>query len=158
MTRRRRSGFSMVELFVVLTIIGLLVRVAMPRYSYVRKQAQARAAIADVRVIRDAVLNYHQDRGGWPSEAGAGQTPSGLATYLPAGFDFNRGAYVVDFEAWPPAGPTAAVANGAVIGVAIDTADPDLAVEMRKIGASGIPYFTSGNKTTFLLDGLTGVS
>ena len=156
---RRRAGFSLIEVLVVLTIMGILVRVAYPRYSYVRKQAQSRAAVADVRVIRDATLNYHQDRGSWPTETGAGQTPPGLAPYLPQGFDFDRGAYELDFEAWPnPAPPGAPGGGGTLIGVAVGTLDADLAAELRKLGASGLPYFVSGTKTTFVLDGLDGIS
>lgn len=156
---RRRKGFSIVELLVVMTIIGILVRIAMPRYGYIRKQALSRAAIADVRVIRDASLNYHQDRGGWPTETGPGQTPPGLAQYLPQGFQFDRGTYEIDFESWPGSSPSGGPGGGGtLIGVAINTTDPELAAELRKLGASGLPYFVSGTKTTFVLDGLANIS
>ncbi|MGQ0650469.1 MAG: type II secretion system protein [Gemmatimonadaceae bacterium] len=156
---RRRRGFSVIELLTVLTVLGVLVRIAIPRYSYVRKQATARAAVADVRVIRDAVFNYHQDRGTWPNETGAGQIPSGLQTYLPTGFDFQRSTYQLDYESWAVgSGLGFSVSAPGVVGVGIETTDPDLASELRKLGASGIPFFVAGTKTTFVLAGLEGIS
>lgn len=149
-----RRGFSFVELLVVLTVLGLLVRIGLPRYNQLRKQAQSRAAVADVRVVRDAVINYRQDRGTWPNETGAGQIPPGLATYLPQGFDFNRSAYTLDYEFWPGGtDPT-----GGVIALAIDTSDAELAAQLRKLGASGLAHFVAGNKITFIFDGLGSIS
>jgi prepilin-type N-terminal cleavage/methylation domain-containing protein len=151
---KTRRGFSFVELLVVLTILGLLVRFGLPRYNQLRKQAQSRAAVADVRVVRDAVINYRQDRGAWPTETGGGQVPPGLAGYLPQGFDFDRSAYVLDYEFWPGGSdPT-----GGTIALAIDTNDNELAAQLRKLGASGLPHFVSGNKITFIYDGLGNIS
>jgi prepilin-type N-terminal cleavage/methylation domain-containing protein len=154
MKRRRRAGFSYVEVLVVLTIMGILVRIALPRLSYIRKQAQSRAAIADVRVVRDAVLNFNQDRGAFPSEAPAGQIPAALTGYLPHGFTFLRDLYTVDYEMWPPGGGS----TTPVVAVAIDSTDPDMVIELRKLGASGIPHIVSGSRTTFLLNGLNNIS
>lgn len=154
MNRRRRAGFSYVELLVVLTIMGILVRIALPRLSYIRKQAQSRAVIADVRVVRDAVINYQQDRGAFPGETAAGQVPGGLVSYLPNGFTFLREMYTVDYELWPPAGGT----TTPVVAVSIDTSDPDLVTEVRKLGATGLPHIISGTRTTFLLQGLNNIS
>lgn len=151
---KTRRGFSFVELLVVLTVLGLLVRIGLPRYNQLRKQAQSRAAVADVRVVRDAVLNYRQDKGAWPTETGSGQVPPGLAGYLPQGFDFDRSAYVLDYEFWP-GGPDP---TGGTIALAIDTSDNELAWQLRKLGASGLPHFVSGNKITFIYDGLGNIS
>jgi prepilin-type N-terminal cleavage/methylation domain-containing protein len=150
---RRRSGFSFVELLVVLTVLGILVRLAVPYFTYVTKKATARAAVADVRVIRDATFNFQQDKGKWPADAGSGQTPPDLVPYLPTGFSFKRGNYELDFEAWG-----ASPGSAAMLGAAVDTSDPALANEIRKLGASGIPYFVSGSRTTFVLSGLDGIS
>lgn len=149
-----RRGFSVIELLVVMVIMGIIVRIAVPRYGIARKQAIARAAIGDVRVLRDAALNYQTDRGAWPPETSGGRTPSGLARYLPRGFNFRRGAYTLDYESWVrPRGGLRRNAP-AIVAIAITTPDRQLRAALRQLGASGIPYFTSGNKTTFVLTGL----
>lgn len=152
---KRRRGFSFVEILVVLTVLGVLVRLGLPRYAYVRKRAQSRAALADVRVVREALLNYHQDIGGWPGEVGQGQLPPGLLPYLPQNFAFVRDAYTLDYESWPA---PSATSGAVVMGVAIDSPDADIVLELRKLGASGIPHLVSGSKTTFILDGLSDIS
>lgn len=149
-----RRGFSVIELLVVMVIIGIIVRIAVPRYNYARKQAISRAAIADVRVLRDAALNYQNDNGRWPPETSGGRTPSGLARYLPRGFNLRRGAYTVDYESWVNPRGTLRRNAPAVVAVAITTNDRQLRTALRQLGASGIPYFVSGNKTTFVLAGL----
>lgn len=159
---RRRQGFSVVEVLVVFSILVILVRFAIPRYNHMRKQAQARAAVADVRVLRDALFNFHQDRNSWPNESGPGNVPQGLQTYLPGGFDFLRGSYTIDYEAWGAVDGASANApvpgTAALVAVAIDTPDADLVTELRKLANLGIPYVISGSRTTFILDGLSGVS
>ena len=47
---------------------------------------------------------------------------------------------------------------GGVIALAIDTSDPELAAQLRKLGASGLSHFVSGNKITFVFDGLGSIS
>jgi prepilin-type N-terminal cleavage/methylation domain-containing protein len=151
MTTRR--GFTYVEMLVVLTVMGLIMRIAVPRMWEVRKRAQSRAALADVRVVRDALLSHQTDRGNFPADAASGTIPSGLQKYLPTGFAFTRDDYALNYEYWPASGPSAAI-----IGVAVETADSTLANEVRKLGASGLPYFLVGTQTVFVLSGLEGVS
>lgn len=150
---RTRRGFSYVELLVALTVIGIITRIAVPRMWEVRKRAQSRSAVADVRVIRDALLSHQTDRGAFPGEAPAGTIPSGLQSFLPAGFAFTRDDYTLNYEYWAASGP-----SPAMIGVAVETNDSTLANEVRKLGASGLPHLLVGNRTIFILSGLGGVS
>lgn len=156
---RARRGFSIPELLVVLTIMGILVRIGMPRYGELRRQAAARAVIGDVQAVRVAAFNYNTEHEGWPSNAAQGQVPPELVALLPAGFQFVRPAYTMDWEVWNGAGSpmgNSASVNATTIGVTIDSTDPLLVNALRAAANAGMPYFVAGSRTTFLLAGFGG--
>lgn len=154
---RRRRGFSIAELLVVLTILGIVVRLGFPRYTELRKQAEARAIIGDVQAIRVAAYNYHSEQQSWPSETGPGTVPTELIPLLPVGFPFSRAHYTMDWEVWPGAStPSGGGAPSPVIAVSIDTPDASLTNALRSAARLGVPFLVSGARTTFLLAGFGG--
>lgn len=156
---KARRGFSIPELLVVLTIMGVLVRIGMPRYGELRRQAAARAIIGDVQAVRVAAFNYNTEHQGWPSNAAQGQVPAELVPLLPAGFLFERPTYTMDWEVWSGAGSTASTglsANTSTVGVTIDSPDALLVNALRAAANAGMPYIVSGSQTTFLLAGFGG--
>ena len=50
----RRSGFTLVELMIVIAILGLLVSIAVPNYVKSRQRAQRNLCISNLRVIDHA--------------------------------------------------------------------------------------------------------
>lgn len=71
------AGFTVIELMIVLVIIGLLVRIAMPTYKeYVQRSkiAEATSTLASTRILLE---QYYQDNRNYGSTASAcGVTPS----------------------------------------------------------------------------------
>ena len=59
-------GFTLVELLVVLSIIGLLISIAAP--NYVGRTARAEEAVLreDLRIMRDAIDKHYADAGRYP--------------------------------------------------------------------------------------------
>ena len=156
---RARRGFSISELLVVLTIMGLLVRLGMPRYGELRRQAAARAIIGDVQAVRVAAYNYNTEHQSWPANASPGLVPAELVPLLPTGFQFVRPSYTMDWEVWNGAGNTSALGssqNSTTIGLTVDSQDALLVNALRNAANAGIPYLVSGSQTTFLLAGFGG--
>lgn len=66
MTKRTDTGFTLVELMVVMAIIALLLSLALPRYFNHLESARETILKQDLAVMRDAIDKYHSDRGRYP--------------------------------------------------------------------------------------------
>jgi general secretion pathway protein G len=65
--RRAQSGFTLLELLVVMVIIGLLAGYVGPRYFAQVGKSEAKAALAQIDALEKAVEQYRLDVGRYPS-------------------------------------------------------------------------------------------
>lgn len=63
MPRVPREGFTLVELLIVISIIGVLVAIAVPSYILAQKRSKTKACIANMKIIHDAIARYMTDFG-----------------------------------------------------------------------------------------------
>jgi len=150
MRENPEGGFTIVELLVVVTIVGILTSIAIPKFRAVKRRATATQIVGDFDVVRHAAMSFFVDSGYFPPEAGSGATPRNLGPYLPSGFKFTRSDWMMDYENWPTGG----VGGATVIGVSFTTKDQQLgATAMSLLGNS--PIFTSGTKKyTVVISGM----
>ena len=74
MGTRRRYGFSLVELLVVIGIIGLLIAILMPALQAAREASRAMQCASNLRQVMLGMVNYATDnRGKFPPNVGAKQ-------------------------------------------------------------------------------------
>ena len=71
---RKRKGFSLVELLIVIIIIGILAGSLLLVAGGVQDKAMATRIISDARVMKSAAMMYHSDQNSWPlwAQTGAG--------------------------------------------------------------------------------------
>lgn len=100
MTGRASRGFTVLELMVVLTIVGLILAVAIPSYSNMVRQVRASQAVADLQSLRAAAYLYFGDHAEWPGEVQAGAVPPGLVPYLRENVELMNPYYKIDWDNW----------------------------------------------------------
>ena len=64
--RKRRAGFTLMELMVVMAIIASLMTLAMPRYFHSVERSREAVLKQDLHIMRDAIDKFFADRGRYP--------------------------------------------------------------------------------------------
>ena len=103
---KRRGGFTLVEIMIVVAIIALLAAIAVPNFLRARKRSQATRILEDLRIIDSAIDQYAIET----NKAGGATVnwtdiqsylKKGTVLYNSGGVDllttvFNGGTYSVD--------------------------------------------------------------
>jgi prepilin-type N-terminal cleavage/methylation domain-containing protein len=79
MAMRKRQGFTLVEIMIVVAIIGLLAAIAIPNFVKNRAMSQKNACINNLRLIDGAKEQWAMESG---QDAGATAVTTEINTYL----------------------------------------------------------------------------
>jgi general secretion pathway protein G len=96
-SKSKRSGFSLMELLAVVTILGIIAAIIVPRVTVSSDTAKAKVNAHNKATINAAVERWYIENGTWPSDdladigADTDYFPDGLPTNPVSG-----GAYALD--------------------------------------------------------------
>ncbi len=68
--RNSERGFTLIELMIVVTIIGIIAAIALASLGLIKENARDKKRLTDITAIRHALNLYATDRGGLPRLAG----------------------------------------------------------------------------------------
>ena len=68
--KRRRAGFSLIELVIVVVIIGIIAAIAVPRMSRGSQGAADAALSGNLSVLRNAIDLYYTEHNSYPASGG----------------------------------------------------------------------------------------
>jgi prepilin-type N-terminal cleavage/methylation domain-containing protein len=147
-----RGGFSLVELLVVMSVVGILAGLAIPNMRNVTFRARATAVFGDLNTLRQATLDYNADQNGWPGDEVSGTVPAGLVPYLPEGFSFTGEGYELDFENITlPFGLPSDPSVTRMVGAAVTAPDDALSNAIAEV-LGGAIISSVGNTHTVVFD------
>ena len=177
-TRIRQSGFTLVELLIVVIILAILAAIVVPQFGSSTEDAQASTLKADLAQMRSAIeLYYHQHNSRYPGETNettgnATTTAAEAAAAFPAQLtqytDINGvvsgtkdathkfGPYLKQLTL--PANPF--MTGAAAVGIEADILENDVTVAPTADGTPGWKFYVLtgrlvANDDTTLSDGAT---
>lgn len=153
MNRRlqRRGGFSLIELLMAVSIVGILAGLALPNLRNMTWRARATTVAGDIEVVRVATNQYNADYSAWPLEVGQGVVPADLDEFLPEGFSFDGDGYELDFERLSPVVVPGDPNTTQLIAVAVVIESEELSNAVLELLGGSILY-SVGRKHTFIID------
>ncbi len=75
-------GFTLLEIMVVVTIIGILAGIAIPGFNMIRNSAQVTRIVSDMRTYKTAFEAHALEYGVWPDDVNRGIIPTTMADYF----------------------------------------------------------------------------
>jgi prepilin-type N-terminal cleavage/methylation domain-containing protein len=130
---RNAKGFTIIELLIVMTIVGILASLAIPSSVDARRRATAQKVIGDFNVIRQAAYDQFADNSSYPRNGRWGQAPAEFVPSLPDGFELSYSGVDYRWRRWSTAsGLPRNNRARALIGVQIRSNDRALIATIRR--------------------------
>lgn len=71
MQTKKQTGFTIVELLIVIVVIGILAALVLNSFSGAQQKARITSEINDLKVLQKALMAYNAETGTYPSTGGA---------------------------------------------------------------------------------------
>ena len=137
--KKQQSGFTLIELMIVVAIIGILAAIAIPQYADYTQRTKLAGAVAGVATFKTTIALCIQDLG---TLTGCTAASNGI----PAGFTGDNGATIAYIDA---VGVTDSVITLTSTGIATGTTKLALTITpVAAAGAAAIDWNLTGNGCT----------
>lgn len=90
---KRKDGFTLVEMLVVIAILGVLMAMMIPAAGYIVKRAKVSTARSDAGIVVSVMMKYHAEYNRWPAAYkgdGSGTTDQKWVTLMAPPPDSQR--------------------------------------------------------------------
>lgn len=81
-TLRKKGGFTLIELMIVVFIVGVLAAIAIPAFVKARSNARSTSFASDIRTLAYAADSYALETGLYAPQTSPGVFPAGLEGYI----------------------------------------------------------------------------
>ena len=144
-----RRGFTIVELLAVVTIIGILASLALPKYTYLKDKANVAAMVSDLRNLvttQEAFFSSYGDYAGSvhqgpdvPGTGGAGIASMTLSPNVSISVTYHSGGS--NGEGWSAIATHSAINNPAQDQCGVYIGDPSFAPNAAVIHSGAVACF-----------------
>ena len=109
--RKSESGFTLLELIVVIAIVGILAAVAMPKLKDVPRKANEAVLKTNLHTLRDVIDQHYGDKGRYPASLEA-LVEGGYLRKIPNDITKRSDTWVVEYEQVDPDHPPVETEGG----------------------------------------------
>ncbi len=148
--RTLERGFTLIELLIVLSIVSILLRVSLPAFDAVRRDAVASKAVGDFNVVRAAAIAQFEATGSYPADAVPGVVPGGMKPFLPTDFAFEKPEYELDWDNYTVA-DSASGSSGQVIALTYVPKDPKTGLQILNMLGDNCTHWSVDDAHTFVI-------
>jgi len=114
-----RSGYTLVEIMLVVSIIGILAVLAIPAIRKARARAQNGAFMNDLRALSGSFEQHAIENGNFPANAAPGVVPAGMTECLPKRFDWTAPTPIGGQWDWDRADTPGNKIHGVYAGISV---------------------------------------
>ncbi|MCC6652355.1 MAG: type II secretion system protein [Candidatus Eisenbacteria bacterium] len=150
--RRSQSGFTIIELLIVISILSILVRVSLPAYKGIQRDALASQALGDFNTVRAAAVAQYEATGAYAADGPEGVVPAGMAPFLPRNYSFTKPPYSLDWENFA-INDTSGVTpmSGMVLALTITARDSLVGRQVLHLVGANCTHWSIGESHTFVV-------